>query len=150
MKFKVHFPVPVVGDNESTLAAASVPQTKQGRYLNLRAHWLRDVQTCSNIILAHIKGILNASNIITKIDTAVAFKREKPWLKQGIHDEKYQKDIKPTIDKLQARAYIWKKQLQNMAEAKLRAEAKATINAGAEAESKLTKRKHTEIEVDEK
>jgi hypothetical protein len=38
MKFAVKFPVAVLGDNESTLAAASVPQTKQGRHLNLRAH----------------------------------------------------------------------------------------------------------------
>jgi hypothetical protein len=44
---------------ESTLAAASVPQTKQGRHLNLRAHWLRDVQTLSDLVLAHLKGALN-------------------------------------------------------------------------------------------
>jgi hypothetical protein len=44
---------------ESTLAAASVPQTKQGRHLNLRAHWLRDVQTLGDLVLAHLKGTLN-------------------------------------------------------------------------------------------
>jgi hypothetical protein len=61
-KFVVNFPVAVVGDNESTLAAASVPQTKQGRHLNLRAHWLRDVQTLSDLALAHLKGTLNAAD----------------------------------------------------------------------------------------
>ena len=112
MKFKVHFPVGVVGDNESTLAAASVPQTKQGRHLNLRAHWLRDVQTLSDLVLAHLKGTLNAANVLSKVDVAVNFKREKEWLKRGIHDPGYQREIKPTLDKLETRSFMWERGLR--------------------------------------
>jgi hypothetical protein len=102
----------VVGDNESTLAAASVPQTKQGRHLNLRAHWLRDVQTLSDLVLAHLKGTLNAANVLSKVDTAVNFKREKLWLKRGIHDPAYQAQIKPTMYKLAQRAFTWERSLR--------------------------------------
>jgi hypothetical protein len=127
MKFAVKFPVAVVGDNESTLAAASVPQTKQGRHLNLRAHWLRDVQTLSDLILAHLKGTLNAANVLSKVDTAVNFKREKEWLKRGIHDPAYQAQIKPTMDKLAQRAFTWERSLQQRNEKRLREEAKKTL-----------------------
>ena len=127
MKFKVHFPVGVVGDSESTLAAASVPQTKQGRHLNLRAHWLRDIQTLSDLVLAHLKGTLNASNVLTKVDVAVNFKREKEWLKRGIHDKKYQEDIRPTMDTLASRTFMWERGLQQREEKRLRTEAKKSM-----------------------
>ena len=43
LEFKVSFPCPVVGDNQSALATASVPETKQSRHINLREHWIRNV-----------------------------------------------------------------------------------------------------------
>jgi hypothetical protein len=127
MNFLVNFPVPVVGDNESTLAAASVPQTKQGRHLNLRAHWLRDVQTLSDVVLAHIKGTLNVSNILTKVDTITAFKREKEWLKKGIHDPAYKNSIKPTLDKVQNRTFTWERKLQKIEENKTKTQTATSV-----------------------
>jgi hypothetical protein len=46
LEFKVSFPCPVVGDNQSALATASVPETKQSRHINLREHWIRNELWC--------------------------------------------------------------------------------------------------------
>jgi hypothetical protein len=70
----------------------------------------------SDLALAHLKGTLNAANVLTKIDTAANFKREKEWHKRGIHCPKYQAEIKPTLDRLAARAFTWERSLQQRTE----------------------------------
>jgi hypothetical protein len=85
------------------------------------------VQTLSDLALAHLKGTLNAANVLSKVDTAVNFKREKEWLKRGIHDPKYQEEIKPTMDKLAQRAFTWERDLQQRDEKRLREAAKKTL-----------------------
>jgi hypothetical protein len=63
LEFKVHFPRPVVGDSQSALATASVPETKQLRHINLRGHWIRNVLHLGDLIIGFIPGKLNAVNI---------------------------------------------------------------------------------------
>jgi hypothetical protein len=60
LQFKVAFPCPVYGDNQSALAVASVPETKQPRHINLREHWIRNVVLhLGDLIIASIPGVLN-------------------------------------------------------------------------------------------
>ena len=109
----VHFPVPILGDNTSALATAMVPQTKQGRHINMREHWVRECATSNcDVIFAHVKSPLNPSNLLTKVDVATTYKRESKWLTRGIHDAKFQADLRETAAALAKRDFDWKSQLK--------------------------------------
>jgi hypothetical protein len=104
----VHFPIPIVGDNTGALATAMVPQTKNGRHINLREHWVRDCKEGNtDVIFAHVGGGLNPSNLQTKIDKAPTFKRESKWHMRGIHDAAYQAQLSPTAAALTKRTFDW-------------------------------------------
>jgi hypothetical protein len=63
----VHFPIPIVGDNTGALATAMAPQTKNGRHINLREHWVRECREGNtDVIFAHVQGGLNPFNLQTK------------------------------------------------------------------------------------
>ena len=90
-----------------------VPQTKNGRHINLRKHWVRECREGNtDVIFAHVQGALNPSNLQTKIDAAPTFKRESKWLMSGIHDAAYQAQLNPTAAALTKRSFDWHAQLR--------------------------------------
>ena len=90
-----------------------VPQTKQGRHINMREHWVRECATSNcDVIFAHVKSPLNPSNLLTKVDVATTYKRESKWLTRGIHDAKYQADLRETAAALAKRDFDWNSQLE--------------------------------------
>ena len=59
LEFKVSFPCPVVGDNQSALATASVPETKQSRHINLREHWIRNALHLGDLIIGFASRVIS-------------------------------------------------------------------------------------------
>ena len=107
LEFKVSFPCPVVGDNQSALATASVPETKQSRHINLREHWIRNVLHLGDLITGFIPGKLNAANVGTKILARVQFILEGGWYLRGIHSMVYQDQIAPLLKDLWLWTHQW-------------------------------------------
>jgi hypothetical protein len=105
LRLKVVFPIPVVGDNQSALAPACVPETKESRHINLRAHWIRDVLERGDVVLGFIPGPLNAANLGTKILAKPQFIKESEWYLRGIHGHRYPSQINPTLREVWMRMY---------------------------------------------
>lgn len=103
----------MVGDNQSALATASVPETKQSRHINLREHWIRNVLHLGDLVVAFIPGPKNAARVGTKILPRVQFELEGGWYLRGIHSIEYQKDIGPTLKELWCRSHQWKIETDN-------------------------------------
>jgi hypothetical protein len=74
--FSVCFPIPVVAGNQSALATACVPETKNSRHINPREHWIRDVIAKGDLIIGFIAGTMNAANVSTKILPRAQFLKE--------------------------------------------------------------------------
>ena len=129
LRFKLHFPLPVVGDNQSALATASVPSTKAGRHINLREHWIRDVLEHGDLVIGFIPGPKNAANLNTKILGPVQFQLEAPWQMRGIHSDGYQMEIIVTIQEIWMRMFTWERE---QAAKREKATAKAAEQKGKE------------------
>jgi hypothetical protein len=107
LQFRVVFPCPVVADNQSALATACVPETKSSRHIHLREHWIRDIMELGDLVLGILPGPMNAANVGTKTLPAPQFKKESNWYLRGIHDEKYQDQIRPTLRDVFLRSFQW-------------------------------------------
>ena len=105
--FSVCFPIPVVADNQSALATACVPETKNSRHINLREHWIRDVMEKGDLIIGFIAGTMNAANVGTKILPRAQFLKEGGWYRRGIHSHKFQDQITGTLKDLYLRSHQW-------------------------------------------
>ena len=73
LRFRVQFPVPVLGDNEAAEQTASVPETTYARNVNLREHWIRSVMRFGDLTLAHIpscRGYIHEGFIFSRFREA--------------------------------------------------------------------------------
>jgi hypothetical protein len=94
LRFRVQFPVPVLGDNKSAEQTASVPETKYAPNTNLREHWIRSVMRFGDLTLAHIPSAWNVANIYAKALPAADFENKfVELLLLGIHNINYQSKI---------------------------------------------------------
>jgi hypothetical protein len=109
--FQVAFPAPVVGDNKSALATASVPSTKAGRHINLREHWIRDVLELGDLVIGFIPGEKNVANLGTKVLNGIQFTRESLWMLRGIHSNLYQQEISGALREIWSRIFSWNQQM---------------------------------------
>ena len=100
LEFPVSYPIPIVADNQSALATACVPETKNSRHINLREHWIRDVMEKGDLVVGFIRGVMNAANVGTKILPRAQFQKEGGWYLRGIHGEDYQDEIQCTLSDL--------------------------------------------------
>jgi hypothetical protein len=107
LEFPVSYPIPIVADNQSALATACVPETKNSRHINLREHWIRDVMEKGDLVVGFIRGVMNAANVGTKILPRAQFQKEGGWYLRGIHGEDYQDEIQCTLSELWMRSHQW-------------------------------------------
>lgn len=105
--FRVCFPISVVADNQSALATACVPETKNSRHINLREHWIREVMEKGDVVIGFLKGTMNAANVGTKILPRAQFLKEGGWYRRGIHSIKFQQEITSTLRDLYLRSHQW-------------------------------------------
>jgi hypothetical protein len=111
LEFKVSFPCPVVGDNQSALATASVPETKQQAVEAYKLEGALDSKRPppwgSHHCWIRIPGKLNAANAGTKILARVQFILEGGWYLRGIHSMVYQDQIAPLLKDLWLWTHQW-------------------------------------------
>jgi hypothetical protein len=108
LRFRVQFPVPVLGDNEAAEQTTSVPETKYARDINLREHWIRSVMRFGDLTLAHIPSEWNAADILiiyTKALSSADFEKFVDLLLKGIHNTEYQSKILHTPRDVRARSH---------------------------------------------
>ena len=123
LRFRVQFPVPVLGDNEAAEQTASVPETKYARNINLREHWIRSVMRFGDLTLAHIPSEWNVADIYTKALSSADFEKFVELLLKGIHNIEYQSKILHTLRDVWARSH--QRDLQMKREAAKLGESKA-------------------------